>query len=69
MARSRIFYYSKLNNDLDLICYLLNQVMWTLGLIRKKKQLQNSSKISGESYEGLKQEVHTGIEGSGGFKS
>lgn len=69
MARSRRFYYSKLNYDLDLIYYPLHLVVWTLGLRRKEKQLQSSSKISDESSEGLKQEVHTEIEGSGGFKS
>lgn len=43
--------------------------MQILGLRRKEEQLQNFSKISGENSEGLKQEVHTGIGGSGGFKS
>lgn len=68
MARSRIFYYSKLDHVLDLISYLFNLVMQTLEG-RKEEQLQNFSKISGENSEGLKQEVYTGIGGSGGFKS
>lgn len=69
MARSRRFYYSKLKCDLDLICYSLNLVVWTLGLGNKEKQLQSSSKIAGEGSEGLKEEVQVGRGGSDGFNS